>query len=37
MAEARITLQSETQRLASDIIRTVLKPAGATPATGGPA
>ncbi|MGA2371639.1 MAG: hypothetical protein ACLPPV_23505 [Candidatus Korobacteraceae bacterium] len=37
MAEARVTLQSETQRLASDIIRTVLKPAGATPAIGGPA
>jgi F-type H+-transporting ATPase subunit b len=37
MAEARTTLQAETQRLASDIIRTVLKPAGATPATGGPA
>lgn len=37
MAEARTTLQDETQRLASDIIRTVLKPAGATPAMGGPA
>ncbi len=37
MAEARTTLQDETQRLASDIIRTVLKPAGATPAIGGPA
>lgn len=37
MAEARANLQGETQRLASDIIRTVLKPAGATPATGGPA
>jgi F-type H+-transporting ATPase subunit b len=37
MAEARTGLQAETQRLAADIIRTVLKPAGATPATGGPA
>ncbi len=37
MAEARANLQGETQRLASDIIRTVLKPAGATPAAGGPA
>jgi F-type H+-transporting ATPase subunit b len=37
MAEARAGLQAETQRLASDIIRTVLKPAGATPAVGGPA
>jgi len=37
MAEARTTLQADTQRLASDIIRTVLKSAGATPAMGGPA
>ena len=37
MAEARTGLQGETQRLAADIIRTVLKPAGATPAAGGPA
>jgi len=37
MAEARANLQGETQRLASDIIRTVLKPAGATSAIGGQA
>jgi F-type H+-transporting ATPase subunit b len=37
MAEARATLQTETQHLASDIIRTILKPAGAAPAIGGPA
>lgn len=37
MAAARATLQAETQRLASDIIRTILKPAGATPTLGGPA
>src|SRR5271170_207830 len=37
MAEARVTLQSETQSVASDIIRTILKPAGATPAIGGQA
>lgn len=36
MAEARSGLQGETQRLASDIIRTVLKPSGATRAAGGP-
>jgi F-type H+-transporting ATPase subunit b len=37
MAAARAALQTETQRLASDIIRTILKPSGATPAVGGPA
>jgi F-type H+-transporting ATPase subunit b len=37
MAAARSTLQAETQRLAAEIIRTILKPAGATPAAGGPA
>jgi F-type H+-transporting ATPase subunit b len=36
LAEARTTLQAETQRLASDIIRTVLKPTGAASAIGGP-
>lgn len=37
MAQARASLQTETQRLASDIIRTILKPAGTSPAIGGPA
>jgi F-type H+-transporting ATPase subunit b len=37
MAAARSTLQAETQRLAAEIIRTILKTAGATPAAGGPA
>ncbi len=37
MAEARAGLQTETQHLASEIIRTILKPAEATPAIGGPA
>jgi len=37
MAAARANLQSETERLASEIIRTILKPAGTTPAVGGPA
>jgi len=32
---ARTGLQAETQRLATDIIRTILKPAGAAPAAGG--
>lgn len=35
MAVARTGLQAETQRLATDIIRTILKPAGAAPAAGG--
>jgi len=37
MAAARAGLQSEAQQLASDIIRTILKPSGASPAVGGPA
>jgi len=37
MAAARAGLQSEAQQLASDIIRNILKPAGAAPAIGGPA
>ncbi len=37
MAVARTTLQSETERLASEIIRTILKPAAAAPQLGGPA
>jgi F-type H+-transporting ATPase subunit b len=37
MAAARTGLQGETQRLASEIIRTILKLAGAAPAIGGPA
>lgn len=36
-AGARAGLQGEAQRLASEIIRTILKPAGAAPAVGGPA
>lgn len=36
-AAARAGLQGEAQRLASEIIRTILKPAGAAPAVGGPA
>ena len=36
-AAARSGLQGEAQRLASEIIRTILKPAGAAPAIGGPA
>lgn len=35
MAAARTALQGEAERLASDIIRTILKPAEATPVTGG--
>lgn len=35
MAVARVGLQSETERLAADIIRTILKPAGTAPAAGG--
>lgn len=35
MAAARVGLQGEAQRLATDIIRTILKPAGAAPAAGG--
>ena len=35
MAAARVGLQGEVQRLATDIIRTILKPAGAAPVTGG--
>ena len=37
MAAARAGLQAEAQTLASNIIRTILKPAGASPAIGGPA
>jgi F-type H+-transporting ATPase subunit b len=37
MAAARAGLQAETQLLASEIIRTILKPTGPSPATGGPA
>ncbi len=35
MASARTGLQAETERLASDIIRTILKPSGTAPAVGG--
>jgi len=35
MTAARSGLQAEVERLASEIIRTVLKPAGASPAIGG--
>jgi F-type H+-transporting ATPase subunit b len=35
MAAARTGLQAETERLASDIIRTILKPSGTAPAVGG--
>lgn len=35
MAGARAGLQAETERLAADIIRTILKPAGSAPAAGG--
>ncbi len=35
MAEARAGLQSEGERLASEIIQAVLKPAGAVPVAGG--
>ncbi|HLI02681.1 MAG TPA: hypothetical protein VKU93_00310 [Terracidiphilus sp.] len=35
MAAARASLQGETERLASEIIRTILKPAEAAPAIGG--
>jgi F-type H+-transporting ATPase subunit b len=35
MAAARVGLQAESQRLATDIIRTILKPAGAAPVAGG--
>jgi len=37
MAAARAGLQAEAQTLASNIIRTILKPAGTSPAVGGPA
>jgi len=37
MAAARSGLQAESQQLASEIIRTILKPTGASPAIGGPA
>jgi len=37
MAAARAGLQAEAQTLASNIIRTILKPAGASPAVGGQA
>jgi F-type H+-transporting ATPase subunit b len=35
MAAARVGLQAETERLATEIIRTILKPAGTAPAAGG--
>lgn len=35
MSEARASLQSESERLASRIIQAVLRPAGAVPAAGG--
>jgi F-type H+-transporting ATPase subunit b len=35
MATARAGLQGETERLASEIIRTILRPAGVAPAVGG--
>ena len=35
MATARSGLQAETEKLASEIIRTILRPASATPAIGG--
>ena len=35
MAAARVGLQGESERLAADIIRTILKPAGTAPAVGG--
>src|SRR5271169_5143057 len=35
MIAARQSLQGESERLAADIIRTILKPAGMAPATGG--
>ncbi len=37
MAAARSGLQAEAQQLASDIMRTILKPTGTAPALGGPA
>lgn len=37
MAAARATLQSEVDQMASEIIRTILKPAGISPAMGGQA
>jgi len=37
MALARQALKAESESLASDIIRTILKPASAVPAAGGPA
>lgn len=35
MAAAKVGLQSEVEHLASEIIRTILRPAGAAPAIGG--
>lgn len=35
MAAARLSLQAESEALAADIIRTILKPAGAAPVAGG--
>ena len=35
MAAARLSLQGESEQLASEIIRTILKPAGVAPAMGG--
>jgi F-type H+-transporting ATPase subunit b len=37
MAAARAGLQGETERLAAEIIRTILRPAGAVPVAGGQA
>ena len=37
IATARQGLQAESESLASEIIRTILKPSGAAPAAGGPA
>jgi len=37
MTAARAGLQAETERLAAEIIRTILRPAGGAPATGGQA
>ena len=35
MAAARLSLQGESEQLASEIIRTILRPAGVAPAVGG--
>jgi F-type H+-transporting ATPase subunit b len=36
MGAAKVGLQAEAERLAGDIIRTILRPAGTAPVTGGP-